>query len=257
MEHSRTGDGTIKSVGTGMDILELLREGGGRTVSEIAEELAVSNSTAHRYLKTLYEREYVVKESGMYKIGLRFMQHGLQAKNRYDGIDMIQRKVHELADETGERSQFMTAEHGKTVCLCHSMGRRAVQLKMEIGERVPLHAISLGKTILAERSDEEIEQYIENYQLTALTEHTITDSEELWAEIEATRERGYGTNKHEYVDQIHAAAVPVYRPDDSLHGALGVAGPHHRMDQDRLETEIVELLQGTATEIKLNLEYNG
>lgn len=257
MAQGEADNGTIKSVGTGMDILELLRERGGQTVSEIAEELAVSNSTAHRYLKTLHDREYVVKESGTYKIGLRFMQHGLQAKNRYDGIEMIQRKVDELADETGERSQFMTAEHGKAVCLCHSMGSRAVQLKMQIGERVPLHAISLGKAILAERSDEAVERYIENYELAALTEHTVTDPDELRAEIETTRERGYGTNKHEYVDQIHAAAVPVYRPDGNLHGALGVAGPHHRMDQDRLETEVVDLLRGTATEIKLNLEYNG
>lgn len=238
-----------------MEILELLRNGDGQSVSAIADELDVANSTAHRYLKTLHEQEYVVKEDGLYKIGLRFMQFGLQAKNRYQGIEMIQRKVDELAEETGERSQFMAAEHGKAVCLCHSMGDRAVQLKMEVGERVPLHAISLGKAMLAERSDAQIERYLEEYELVALTDHTITNPDDLWGEISGVRERGYATNEHEYINQINAVGVPVYRPDGVLHGALGVAGPHHRMDQNRLETEVVDLLEGTSTEIKLNLEY--
>jgi DNA-binding IclR family transcriptional regulator len=247
--------GPIKSLDTAMTILEQLRAADGCKMSMIAKELGVSTSTAHRYLKTLEQKEYVIKDGAEYKIGLRFMQYGLQAKHRYQGVEMIQQKVEELATDTGERAQFMLPEHGKAICMCHSMGERAVNLKMDVGERVPLHAISTGKAMLAERSDDEIEEYYLTHGLADLTEDTITDLNQLMAEIRTIRERGYSTNNSEYMDGISAAAVPVHYPDGEVYGAVGLAGPPHRMTEDRIEADLADLLRGTASEIRLNIEY--
>lgn len=253
-EHKGNPD-TIKSLESGLAILKKLNQDGGQTASDIAESMDVSVSTAYRYLNTLFQEEFLVRRNGEYRISLLFLQFSRNARAEYEGLEMVQRKVEELAEETGERAQFMVPEFDFAVCLCHAMGEKAVRLNLQIGDRNPLHTVSHGKVILAHRSAEEVEQYLRN-ELMAITSETITDPEALRDEIAETRERGYGLSDEEYMNNIHAVAVPVTRQDGSLYGAIGVAGPSHRMDEDRIQGEIVDLLEGTASEITLNLEYS-
>jgi DNA-binding IclR family transcriptional regulator len=187
---------------------------------------------------------------------LRCLSHGIQARVRQEGFDQIDTKVEELASETGERVNYMVQEHGKAVCLSQALGERGVQFELGVGDRIPLHIISAGKAILASWEDEAIEQYLTEHGLTEATENTIVDERLLWDDIERIRNRGYSQSQQEYMGELNGVAAPVYGTDESVIGAIGVSGPAHRMQGERFNTRLPELLMGTAREIALNLQYS-
>ncbi|MFC6988818.1 helix-turn-helix domain-containing protein [Haloplanus sp. GCM10025708] len=70
------GRDDIQPINRMFRIVETLVEMDGARVCDLADELGMAQSTAHRYLTTLYRNECVVREDGEYHVGLRFLDIG-------------------------------------------------------------------------------------------------------------------------------------------------------------------------------------
>jgi hypothetical protein len=84
---------------------------------------------------------------------------------------------------------------------------------------------SSGNATLSQYDQEEGDAVIEKRGPPAQTMDSITDRDELKAELELVREQGYALNLGEDIDGIHAIGVPVGY-ENKLKVALAVAGPH-------------------------------
>lgn len=245
----------VKTTDTAFDILETLRRMDGASITELGAELDIANSTVHRHLTTLRDREYVVEEDGTYYVGLKFLGLGDYARRRYEWFDYVQPKVAEIAEETGERAQFLVEEHGHGLYLCIDRGQNAVRTDPGIGRTVPLHVAAAGKAILAHMPERRVEEILDRRGLAQVTANTITDRESLLAKLRTVRERGYAYNDQEYIEGLWALGVPVKDPDGRAIGALSVSGPIHRMKGTWYEDELLDMLLGAANELELNIEY--
>lgn len=255
-DDTKDGGKRIQAAKTAFAIVETLYELEGGGVSKVATELGLAKSTAHAHLQTLAEAGYIIREGDQYHVGLRFMELGEYAKSRKKAYTISRRMVEQLAKETQERSQFIAEEHGWGVYLHRELGEHAVHTDPGIGRRIPLHCTAAGKAILAELPCERVEEIIEQRGLKAVTEHTITDREELYDELESIRDRGYSFNMEENVLGLHAVGVGVKGGDGTICGALSVSGPSHRLTGNVLRDEIPGLLLGTANELELNLMHS-
>lgn len=247
---------TVRTAETMFDIVECLDDENGASLAALASELDYAKSTVHRHLQTLEELGYVVRRDDGYHVGLRFLEIGVTARSDYRGYDLVRQKVEEIAEMTGERAQFFVEEHGKIVYLARAVGDQAVQTDPGIGSRIPLYAASAGKAILAELPEPELSDMFERMSFDPVTEHTITDPDVLRAEIEAGRDRGYYFNREESLRGTHAVGVAICGPDDDVIGGLSVTGPSHRLNGERLESELPDLLLGAANELELNIAHS-
>jgi DNA-binding IclR family transcriptional regulator len=248
-------DGTIQSVNVVVSILELLQERDGARVTEVAEELEIAKSTVHRHLKTLLLRDLIVKEGDEYQIGLRFLELGEYAKNRKPAYLLAEEKVEELAATTDERAQFIVEEHGRAVYVFRETGENAIQTDPGLGKRIPIHATSAGKAILAHLPQERVESILDTHGLESLTPNTITEKEALMNQLAEIRERGHSFNLQENITGLHAVGVPVKGDGGRIIGALSVSGPTKRMTDELLHTEVPQLLMGVANELELNIRH--
>lgn len=246
----------VKTTETSFEILETLRERDGARVTELAVHLGLAKSTVHRHLESLRDLEYVTREGDVYKIGLKFLQLGEYARNREEEYRMARSKVAELAEQTGERAQFIVEEHGNAVYVHCSRGRNAVDTDSGLGNRIPLHATAAGKAILAHMPQHQLQEYLEQNELVRLTDTTIVDETALFDALETIREREYSINDQEKTEGLRAVGVPVKRQDGRAIGALSVSGPTHRMKGDLFDHELPNLLLGTANELELNIAYS-
>lgn len=245
---------TVKAIDTMFDIVEYLREEDGATLSTAATDLPYAKSTIHRHLQTLETHGYIVQEGGYY-VGLRFLELGEQARNRHRAYQLAKEKVDELAAETDERAQFIVEEHAEAVYIHRAHGEHAVRTDPGIGNRIPLHATSAGKAILAAMSPDEVSRVVERTSFDDITDETITDADDLHSELEQIRERGYAFNRQENLQGLHAVGVAVTGPDGDVLGALSVSGPSHRLTGEFFEDGLPSLLLGTANELELNTAY--
>lgn len=246
---------SIQSLERGVEILELIMELEGAGVSELADRLDMPMSTVHGYLSTLYDLEYLVKEGDSYQISTRFLRLGGYSRERKREYRMAAKKVTALAEETGERSQFVIEEHGQGVFLYRAFGAHAVETDSKIGKRMYLHCTSAGKAILAHLPADEVESILATQGLPAVTGNTTTDEDALFDELSEIRDRGYSTNHQENIEGLNAIGVPVQTAQGEIFGSLSISGPSHRLKGDYLHEELRDLLLGTANELELNITY--
>lgn len=236
-------------------ILEHLQESGGASLDEMVEKLALSRSTIHRYLYTLEQQGYVTNNDSKYLPSLKFLTIGGMVRSWFPGYELIQERVQRIANETNERSQFEVEEFGQRVYLFTHSGDHAVQMDARIGKRGYLHTAASGKAILASMPDSKVEHIIDQQGLPAMTDQTITDRDELFAELEEIRERGYAFNREESRSGLNAVGTAVCYPEDRVLGAFSISGPSHRLKGSQLTEDLPDYLLGIANELELNLKY--
>jgi DNA-binding IclR family transcriptional regulator len=246
----------IQAAQTTLRIVETLTELDGAGVTDVAEHLNMPKSSVHNYLSTLHQEEYVVKEGQTYHVGLRFLESGAFARHRQPIYEIAKSEVTDLAEETGELVNLATIEHGMVVYLYRVSGEKAVKVDAYTGQRVRTHNTALGKAMLAHLPEEDVEHILEYHGLSQTTEHTITDSEELFDELQHIRDEGVAFDREERLSGLRCIAAPIVNMDDEVKGALSVSGPRSRMNSERFDEHLPELIRNATNIIELNVTYS-
>jgi DNA-binding IclR family transcriptional regulator len=246
---------TIQSVRRAFDVVECLEELQGATVSEAKEHLDIPKSTAYIHLKTLRECGYLIQEGDEYRIGLRFLKHGGFARHRTELFRVAKPNVDELARDLGEIAALGVEENGKRVLLYKNEGPGAIGENLPTGEYSHMHWVATGKVILAHLPEERVERIVDQHGLPAATEGTIDDRESLFQELEKVRERGYAMESEDRFSGIQGVALPVLDSNDDVIGGLGVAGPRHRVTEERIAGEILDSMREAVNVIELEFNY--
>lgn len=245
----------MKSVRKSIDVIEALYELDGARLTELAGHLELPKSFVHRHVTTLEREHYVTREEDTYYLSLQFLELGDYVQHRDSIRTFAEPIVEELSEDTGERAQFVVEEHGYIRYVHRATGQRAVKTISGIGKRVRMHAVAGGKAILAYRPEEDVRRIVEQRGLPAFTDNTITDRTVLFEELASIRERGTGFDDEECVSGLRAVGVPVFGPDGDVLGALTIAGPTHRLQDEVFESELPDLLLGAANELELKVAY--
>ncbi|WP_436348398.1 IclR family transcriptional regulator [Natronorubrum sp. FCH18a] len=245
---------SIKSNATLFSIIESLKEMNGAGVTELADRLGLAKSTVHKHLVSLERNRYVVNEDGRYRLGLEFFNTGIHVRNRYEVYHAAKHRIDRLAEETDEAAWLIVPENGLGMFVYGVPRNESFSFDSTIGTWVYLHANSAGKAILAHLPDEEVDQVIDRHGLPAQTENTITERDELFDELERTRERGYAMNFQEDLRGLHAIATPVIWDGRPI-AAVTIAGAANRLTEERIEDELYGSLLEAVDDIELRLVY--
>jgi DNA-binding IclR family transcriptional regulator len=246
---------TVKTAKTTFDILETLNEKSEATVTELTDEFALSKSSIHNYLSTLERKGYVVKEDNRYRMGLRFLEFGGQARHGQLLYRIAKDEIAKLAEETGELANILIEEHGRGIYLYRAKGEQSVQTDSYTGHRVYLHNTALGKAILAHLPRQRVDEIIERHGLPGTTENTITDRDTLFEELERIRDVGIAFDDEARLEGLRCVAVPIINSNDTVEGAISISGPTSRFQGDYYKSEIPAKLKDAANVIELNITH--
>lgn len=246
----------VKSVETTFRIIEALHDSGGAGVTELASALSYPKSTVHNHLQTLERNEYVVNDDGTYRVGCRFLELGAHARDRRAIYEVAKPEVDRIAEETGELSGVVVEEHGRGVFLHRAKGDRAVHVDTYAGKRIYLHGAALGKAILAHLPEERVDDIIDRHGLPALTDNTITDRDELAAELADVRETGIAFDDEERLDGLRSVGAAITGSNGDVLGAVSVAGPTTRLQDERFHEELPDAVRSAVNVIDLNVTYS-
>lgn len=241
----------VKSVEKTFSIVETLQELERAGVSELADALDMSVSAVHAHLDTLEHMDYVVKEDGSYRLGFRFLDHGMFVRSAYTIDGLVSPTLEEITAETGLVSWFSIIEHGWGVYVDVATAESAVRIRARPGYRYEPHSTSSGKAILAQLSEEQVRDVVEFHGLTRKTSNTIGSLDALFDELADVREQGYAISQGESIEGLTGIATPLVC-EDEVYGAIAVSGPTNELSDDRLEGAI-GLLQTHANNIQLEL----
>lgn len=246
----------VKSTQTLFTILDELRELEVAGVSQLATALEMPKSTVHVHLKTLEEEGYLVKDGDEYRFSFRFLELGGETRQRLNAFRAAHSQVDELSLETGEAAHLGVEEGGKRVLLYSSTLKDGLYDNSPIGYHTHIHWTAMGKALLAKLSDDRVDAIIDEHGLPQATEHTVTDRDRLFEELEGIRERGYAIESDEHRDGLTTISMAT-EPDGTDRGpaGIGISGPTHRIVEKNAENELVESIRNAVNVVNLELRY--
>lgn len=242
----------VKTCDTTFDIIDIIMEFNGSNIPEIADTLDLARSTVHDHLTTLEDRGLLVKDGRDYDLSLKFFQYGNYAVRNRDIIPVAQDGLERIAEETEETVWLTVEEHGEYINVAMAQGSQGIQTKGVLGGRYPLHAGAVGKTFLAHYPEERVHEILEN-GLNPITDNTITDEDEFFAELERIREKEIAFSDGEITDGVRGIAAPIVT--DEIVAAILVSGPKNRLQGEFFEEVLPQLLRGVTNSIELELQY--
>lgn len=211
----------VQSVRTTFRIINLIQNLGSVTPSDLADELELSKSSVHNYLATLEAEGYVVKEGRSYRLGLRFLTHGIAAKKALGMEKPVSSALKSICESLSYPTWWVVEELGRGIFLEGATPDGQTSTYGDIGKRSYLHTHALGKAILAESPDEYVDQVIERYGLPEQTMRTTTNPDDLHKEITEIRERGFAISEGQAVLGILSVGVGFKDQEGRLH-AIGI-----------------------------------
>lgn len=244
---------TVSSDERMLDILEALKEHTSAGVTELADAVDMPKSTVHVHLSTLKDRGYVVQtDSQEYRLSLRLLDMGMMVQETQEMYDEVVPKLDELAEETDEKAWWTVEQNGKAVFLAKSVGKRGIQTNARIGHHIELYELAAGKAILSSLPEERRAAILDSYDYPLNDEKTRADLE---AELEKIQKQGVAYGSEQFLQGVSGVGAPLTDIAGNNYGAISVSGPANRLDDDRVESELANLVRGIAGELRVNLSY--
>lgn len=239
------------------EILEVLRDREGATVTEVADRVGRSPGTTHTYLATMRELGYVRSVDDEYHVGLFALPLGEYVRAHSRLYQVGKPEVDELAQETGEASHLVIESHGREILLYEQFGPDAVgedlYTRIKGYPRQNLHCSAASKAILAHLDPDRRDGILEDYEFIRRTPNTVTDEATLRAELEDVRTDGFARNDEEQITGVRAIAAPIVH-DGDVYGAISLSAPTSRMRGERFSSSVPQRLVDSANVIEVNLQ---
>jgi DNA-binding IclR family transcriptional regulator len=240
----------VKSADRTVELLELLsRTGEPLTLSEIQRELSYPKSSLFVLLRTLVARGWVEtdRRGTGYSIGVRALLVGTSYLDRDPVIRAATRVLEQLRAEVNETVHLARLDGGDVVYLASRESAHQLRLTSRVGRRLPAHATSLGKALLAERTDDEVDALLPE-RLEALTPHTLTSRQALFADLAETRARGYAVERGENTAGLGCFAVALDFKAPAI-DAISCSVPSVRLDDAEHAAQVLDAIVRHAKEL--------
>jgi DNA-binding IclR family transcriptional regulator len=226
-------------------------------VMELSRRLGTHKSTVSRLLATLEAGGLVSRnpETGRYRLGVGLLELGGLVVVHADLRQVARPLLSQLAQQTQETVDLAVRDGNEVINIEQAVpyGRRVLNIGW-VGRRTPLHASSTGKILLAFLPEEELYALLQE-PLVRFTEHTVTDIQELHAQLELVRQRGYATGLEELETGLNAVAAPVHDHSGRVIAAVSMAGPSYRLSRQRILEEVAEQVTNCAERISRVLGF--
>lgn len=201
----------IEAVTKTLKILEILADhGGDLTVTQISKMLGGSVSSTDRYLHTLQNAGYVVKNTYTNRYELSFSLYALGG--RYVKNNYMVKALKNVANAVSQQynvSVNINVMAGMEPMLLFRVSRfHNKDLDFFVGEQVPAYCSSSGKVVLSTYSPAQLDEYFANVRLMNYQEHELSEKS-LREELKTIAKCGCAMCRGEYVSGIYSVSFPV------------------------------------------------
>jgi DNA-binding IclR family transcriptional regulator len=224
------------------------------SLTEFSAYLGLPKSTLHRFLASLESHGILRRDPSdkRWRLGYRLVTWGELAAESTGLRHIALPIMRDLMTATGETAVLTVYQDQEVVCIEKVETSHPVRLTLDVGTRRPPHAGASSKILMAYLPEEEIQAIIHDNGLPKVCTNTITDPEQLAAELATIRARGYAESLEETDPGAWGVATPISGGNGGIVAAIGIVGPSLRF-ADGLAQQYVALCRDAARRISMLL----
>lgn len=206
-----------------------------QTLAELAAKLDLNQSTAYRYVATLQAAGLLERDSrrGGYRLGPRVIELSYIALNQLDVRKHALDEMDRLRDSLNLMVSLAILVEGDVLHIAHAVPTDWPRWYTAVGRRAVAHCTALGKTLLAYRPWEEVEETVRRYGWRPYTADSIQDFARLATELATIRAQGYSVDNGERRAGTICLAAPICDHSGAIVAALSVTSKAEQLEAFR------------------------
>ncbi|MBS3668269.1 MULTISPECIES: IclR family transcriptional regulator domain-containing protein [Halomonadaceae] len=245
----------VTALASGLEVIQAFdHEHPRMTLSEVAARTGMNRAKARRFLLTLHALGYVRKQQRYFELAPRVLQLGYAFLSANNYRDVIQQHLEDITAETGESSSLGVLDGSDVIYVARSAAKhRLMAITLSVGTRLPAAHTSMGRILLAQLSEADLDHFLSSVALEPYTDKTVTDVNELRSQIISARQQGYAISDQELDSGLRSIAVPVYDAKQHLMGAINISTNAARVDLDTLINVYLPVLQKKVAQVRAHI----
>jgi DNA-binding IclR family transcriptional regulator len=237
----------------GLDVIEAAVDG-PISLADLARNLGLTRSTAHRLATALIDRRYLTFTPRLgYQVGPKLLELGYLAQQQTDVIQVARPYLMALAASTEDTVHLAILDSERALYLDKIPGRRRVEICSRIGDRQPLTSTGVGKALL-------LDSDANRWKILFDTDQASGSSPAKYA-VWVKRMRSYvkagcAYDLEENEDLIRCVAAPIRDATNAIVAATSVSSAAQYMSDSRMQT-LSANVRATAAAIGRELGWSG
>ena len=220
------------------------------TAKKIAHKLKIPLPTIYRHIETLCEEKYLVASSSKkYLPGPKIRNLILKSLPYEPNFTLRRSYLRKLTNDIEETVSLSIPIGTKLVYFDRIEFHWPMQLNLEAGDHLPLHASASGKLYLSSIEEEKVIQIFKNIKTPKTAKNTITDISQFKKEIKKIKNQGYAFDDEEWFNGMVGLSVPIFNSDEELCFCLSTHTAKSRKDINDLK-KILSVMQSSANNLK-------
>jgi IclR family pca regulon transcriptional regulator len=265
----------IEGVAKGLSVLESFDTERQRLNATLAaQRTGLTRAAARRHLLTLAHLGYLETDGSYYWLSAKVLRFSGSYLASARLPRAVQPTLNRLAAQTRESFSVAVLDGDAVVIVARSVSAlapdglrdwhttslgppglavpptRLMAYGLHLGARLPAHATSTGRVLLAALPVAQLNGWLKGRELTRLTPYTTVEHKAFKNQLAAVRKQDHCVASEEHELGVHAVAVPLRNMDGRTVGALNVVVSSQRLRAGVFEHELLPLLQGAALEVR-------
>ncbi|MDG9708777.1 IclR family transcriptional regulator domain-containing protein [Streptomyces sp. DH10] len=223
------------------------------TLSEVARACELTRAAARRFLLTLADLGYVHTDGRRFRLSPRVLELGYSYLASYTLPQIAEPHLEQLVARVRESSSLCVLDGDDIVYVARVPTRRIMSASITVGTRFPAYVTSVGRVILAQLPDEDVEARLARAELKPLTPRTVATPQALRTELRRVRRQGYAVVDQELEEGLRSVAAPVRDRDGEVVAAVNIAVHAGRNSVDSVRRDLLPHLLATVAGIEADL----
>jgi len=221
------------------------------SLSEMARRIGVSRSSAFRLVHTLQRLGYLEREDETknYRLGARVMSLGYSFLASKDIAELARPDLQRLRTQTRCSTHLGIIDGAEVIYIARFAAHKPVSAMIAVGARVPAHATTMGRIILAYKPAAYVREHFGGRPLAKFSDQTPATLEALAGMLEADRHRGYVISHSNFEAGIASIAAPLFDSKGEVIAAINVSTPENAIDVERFDSDVCDALRAAARRI--------
>ncbi|MGR3343555.1 MAG: HTH-type transcriptional regulator BhcR [Paracoccaceae bacterium] len=244
---------TIRSLDGALDVLDILSDSDGMTLTELSVKLSRSPSTIYRILNTFAKRSIVeIDAVQTWHVGPAAFRLGSSFLRRSSILERSRPVMRSLMEEIGETANLGIERSNSVLFISQVECQETIRAFFPPGTQSPMHASGIGKALLSLFPQDRLDKMLRRQTLEKFTDRTITDADVLRRDLKGIREMGFALDNEERTVGMRCIAAPIIDLHGEAVAGISVSGPTNRMTESRLE-QISQLVREAADTLSQSL----
>ena len=208
----------------------------GVALTELAQQVGLSPSTAHRLLTTLEQERYVHfdAERRRWSVGVQAVVAGSAFLKTRSLVATARPHMRALMEESAETVNLAVEDQAEAIYLSQVECQQMMRAFARPGGRVPLHCSSVGKALLSAMPDGDVAKVLHRQGMPRVTMKTINTTPALRDDLARSRARGYAIDDEEHAVGLRCIAAVIFNENADPLAAVSLSGPMARIPDERI-----------------------